>query len=72
MSALSSALFVHGRVFCLFRFFFMPQEELLLFFVTKLLLNGVHMTVELEGEVLLFISRQRSSLNILQVHACHV
>lgn len=30
------------------------------------------MTVELKGEVLLFISRQSSSLNILQVHACNV
>jgi len=28
--------------------------------------------VELKGEVLLFISRQRSSLNIFQVHACNV
>lgn len=30
------------------------------------------MTVEMMGEVLLFISRQRSSLNILQVYACNV
>lgn len=58
----------------------MPQKEESLFlpwlnhgnFIHNRLLNDIHVTVEPKGEVLLFVSRQNSSLNILQVYACKV